>query len=845
LALFFPLASYAQETFFYQGWEGAPGENGLYGFEQYNNQTWSQQNVWARKGYVGVNAGGAQKFRLLNPGPQCGDGILDSCLVANGANFMGQNGAHIITGAMVERAGTWDSTFVRNHRHTGYHTGPYCQTPFGCAGQTAESRVGLYSPKLLSNNAYASVRVEFWMRVNGELNKDYGLLRYSVKPEAPAGPLPDAAPLSSADEYWTTAVFGSNDVGTLADPLISLGGDTTRYITLVPAQSTVPGQLQGIVAPSNVQNAVKGDPLWVKVSYLLPRECAGDTNLRIGFWWVNDNNGKGAFPALMVDEIKLVGYRFATRPLAEAVYCPGMAIDVPFEIDAKFLQDSIVNVPNADTMFYAVLSDSAGNFINADTIGQISLSQLTQNGDLAWGTIHGLIPTGITQIAIGGYRVRVVAPHSGFRATLSPTVVSIFPPPVVSIWPKDTKLCEGASVKLTATQGADYYRWFKDGVQVALLTDDSTYTTSDPGVYSVEAQYLKCISLSTENATVELLPRPTVSLAIPDSMRSVCYLKNIAQLSGGAPDGGRYFWYYEGDTTFGAGFNSVLAGIGKHVIGYEYADPQTGCKGYAFDTIKVLNAPYATIIPNADTLQVCDGKPLTLSLSATASAYLWSNGETSQEISVTEGGSYYADLVNDEGCTYRTKTVVVVRIPAVLAAPTLDPTLAVGATSVKGTAVYIPGYPVRVLVYVNDKVVGTTTVQPNGSWSMTLPAPLGGGDKVYVKARTDSNCDGVVNDADALSPASNLVTIGGEEPTTGFSPNGDNKNDVWVIIPGLPQRFPNAQLTVYNRWGNEVFNQEGYDNAWDGDDLPDGTYYFVLDLKDGSKKKSGYVTILR
>ena len=86
---------------------------------------------------------------------------------------------------------------------------------------------------------------------------------------------------------------------------------------------------------------------------------------------------------------------------------------------------------------------------------------------------------------------------------------------------------------------------------------------------------------------------------------------------------------------------------------------------------------------------------------------------------------------------------------------------------------------------------------------------------------------------------------------TGFSPNGDGANDRWLIqgIDGLENR-----VRVYNRWGNLVFDREGYLNAdgWDGtwtsNDLPDGTYFYVIeytDLDGNAQKASGYVQIQR
>lgn len=54
-------------------------------------------------------------------------------------------------------------------------------------------------------------------------------------------------------------------------------------------------------------------------------------------------------------------------------------------------------------------------------------------------------------------------------------------------------------------------------------------------------------------------------------------------------------------------------------------------------------------------------------------------------------------------------------------------------------------------------------------------------------------------------------------------------------------------MYVFNRWGNEVFYQKGYDNTWDGGNVPDGTYYYVLKLNDPRYQEpfKGYVTISR
>jgi gliding motility-associated-like protein len=84
-----------------------------------------------------------------------------------------------------------------------------------------------------------------------------------------------------------------------------------------------------------------------------------------------------------------------------------------------------------------------------------------------------------------------------------------------------------------------------------------------------------------------------------------------------------------------------------------------------------------------------------------------------------------------------------------------------------------------------------------------------------------------------------------------ISPNEDGYNDTWVIRS--IQNYPTANVDVYDRWGQRVFHSVGYGNekVWDGTllgaRLPEGVYYYYIDLKTGSEEDiyAGYVTILR
>jgi gliding motility-associated-like protein len=84
----------------------------------------------------------------------------------------------------------------------------------------------------------------------------------------------------------------------------------------------------------------------------------------------------------------------------------------------------------------------------------------------------------------------------------------------------------------------------------------------------------------------------------------------------------------------------------------------------------------------------------------------------------------------------------------------------------------------------------------------------------------------------------------------GISPNGDGQNDAFWV--NCNDEFPKATISIFNRWGDEVFRSNGhYNNDWRGvnqveKDLPDGTYYYIYEFNDGiHKAHAGYITVNR
>lgn len=65
-----------------------------------------------------------------------------------------------------------------------------------------------------------------------------------------------------------------------------------------------------------------------------------------------------------------------------------------------------------------------------------------------------------------------------------------------------------------------------------------------------------------------------------------------------------------------------------------------------------------------------------------------------------------------------------------------------------------------------------------------------------------------------------------------ITPNGDGKNDNFVIVGS--EAYDNIDLIIVNRWGNEVYRNQNYNNDWSGQGLNEGTYFYIISAVKGN-----------
>lgn len=143
---------------------------------------------------------------------------------------------------------------------------------------------------------------------------------------------------------------------------------------------------------------------------------------------------------------------------------------------------------------------------------------------------------------------------------------------------------------------------------------------------------------------------------------------------------------------------------------------------------------------------------------------------------------------------------------------------------------------------------GTLTLREDGTYTYETTEDFAG---------TDAFTFEVCNTNTPAECAQATVTILVAAPLLiyeGFSPDSDGTNDVWRIR-GI-ENYPNNKVRIFNRWGSPVFEIAGYDNqdrAWSSHstvglvsgDVPDGTYFYLIDLGNNQNPRSGYVIVNR
>ncbi len=333
------------------------------------------------------------------------------------------------------------------------------------------------------------------------------------------------------------------------------------------------------------------------------------------------------------------------------------------------------------------------------------------------------------------------------------------------------------------------------------------------------------------------------NIITPPAVVSFCVTGDPDNLVGSVPSGGNGAYTYQWQSST----DSITFINIPQAISRDYDPPVINTTTYyrrmatsavcstpvASNTVTItVNPPFAI---NKSAVTICSGSSVALNATGGTLFNIWSpaiglsNTTIPNPIASPLVTTTYTVLI-DNGTCNTTKTVTITVIPK----PTVD----------AGQDIAILGGGKAQL---NGVITGNnfqyswspTTYLDNPNSLSPVSTPLT--DMTYTLTATSELGCFIVSAKVSVKVYNDIVI-----PNT-FTPNGDGINDTWDI--GVLNTNSNIVITVYNRNGTPVFKSVGYTKRWDGkyngSPLPFGTYYYTIDLKNGSKPLSGWVSLIK
>lgn len=408
--------------------------------------------------------------------------------------------------------------------------------------------------------------------------------------------------------------------------------------------------------------------------------------------------------------------------------------------------------------------------------------------------------------------------------------------PVAAITPNASVTCNSTTVTLTSTvtPPSVTYTWSGTGTTGGV---NGTSVTASAGSYSLTVtDPANGCSVTATAAVGTNTTAPTLTVSSTSTV--ITCSTTSSTLTAGSLSG-TPTWVIPGGTSAG---NPVTATVpGDYVA--TVIDINNGCT-----TSQTISISGNTVPPNADagaaTLVPCGSSSVTLMGSSTSTdvvTYSWtgpiagsiSSGSNTANPTVTTAGVYTLTVTNSgTGCS-QTATVSVTQ-NNVTASFTADP-----GTGEAPLAVSFTNTSVGATSYSWNFGNGSTSTSqdPNtvfndaGTYYVILTASNGPCSDTAVRTI-------VVEDGFSI-----------EIPNV-FTPNGDGANELFHI---KTSGVKSAEGYIYNRWGQILYSWDVLNISWDGkasngENCPDGTYYYlikVIDKKDKEHLAPGFVLIAR
>jgi gliding motility-associated-like protein len=415
------------------------------------------------------------------------------------------------------------------------------------------------------------------------------------------------------------------------------------------------------------------------------------------------------------------------------------------------------------------------------------------------------------------------------KATIRVDLVSLLGFVVTSVPPSGT-VCQGSNLTLsTANVGGYSYQWIKDGSGDIAAQTTSSLTVTQDGSYRVRVtRTVEGCSTETANFAAVIATPPVASFTA--SRTAGCTGESItfnstSQLDSRVP--ATYSWNF-GDATTPATtaspahtYNTAQTFTVTLTVGYANV---AGCTSNTSSSI-TISSPVNPVI-TASATGICPGETIDVSIPATYTSIVWSNGATTAATSVTAAGTVTVNARDANSCATNASVDITAR-PVPTITITTDP----------NPPTVAPGQAVAIVA------VGADTYL----WSPTdnLSDPAIANPMASPLITTTYSVAGTVTDGCTGTAEVTIEVLGELQVTNAFSPNGDGINDLWVI-PGIVV-YSECTVSIFDSLGRRILEKKGYQNDWDGTfdgkQVPEGTYYYVIAGCPDKEPLSGHILV--
>ena len=507
--------------------------------------------------------------------------------------------------------------------------------------------------------------------------------------------------------------------------------------------------------------------------------------------------------------------------------------------DAVF---TINGTPNATVTYALNNGTTATTVLNSSGIGTITVSNAQVNQQID-----------VTLIALNGCsRVE----------TLTETIV-VNTTPVVSNLTSNTPICVGSDAVFTinGTAGSVVTYTINGGSNQTLTIPTSgqatvtvTAPTSNVVILLSDVSLNSCSTTLSNTTTVDVRPVPSVTSLTSNT--SICSGSSAVFTINGSANATVTYSVNGGTanttTLNGSGVGTITLSNSTANVSVSLSQINNGACSTSLTNIAnvtVLALPNVTALTSNS--PICSGSNAIFTITGTANATVsYSlNGGTSTNVTLNAGtgvipitnatANQSIQLTNvfDGTCNRSLTNSASVVVNPIPNTPTITPqsdTFCIGEEmifNVSGGANEIVSYTI------NNGANQTLNLNASGTGIISITNPT----TVIVEINLVNITNGLCSKSLTLSSDADVVSC---DIPKGVSPNGDGLNDTWDL-----RGYNVKKVEIFNRYGTKVYSKSNYTDEWHGqsdnsNELPDGTYYYVVEFND-SPVKTGWVYINR